>query len=498
MKKLLLLGLFALIATVNNAQKYKKVPESTFTVAQANAHLRFLASDALLGRKTGEQGNDVAARYIAEQFRKFGVKPINGGSYLQEVPFERTAPTALGTIETQGKTLRVGEDFVVMSGGGVGLANNEVVHVGYGWIDEAKNYDDYRGLDIRDKVVIAQVGTPDSKTTQEVFAALTAKRKFAAERGAAALIEIYNLQIPWKTVVNFFGKSSLRLKETQVQDGGLLHLWVNAEPGKALAKNAVNELNLNVGEKQSQAIISHNVVGMIEGTDPVLKNEFVVLSAHFDHIGHGSQSGRITPEDSIFNGARDNAFGTTAILTAAEAFGQKPPKRSILLLAYTAEEIGLLGSKYYADNPLIPLNQCVFNLNCDGAGYDTKEQVSVIGLSRTSAKPHITKAALTLGLTATDDPAPEQNLFDRSDNVSLAKKGIPSPNYAPGMTSFSEEIYKYYHQVTDNPENIDPEYLLKYCQSYTYAARLIANDKTPPTWVTGDKYESAFQELYGK
>ncbi len=108
------------------------------------------------------------------------------------------------------------------------------------------------------------------------------------------------------------------------------------------------------------------------------------------------------------------------------------------------------------------------------------------------------KAAATLGLTAGDDPAPEQGLFDRSDNVSLAKMGIPSPNFAPGMTSFSEEIYKYYHQVTDNPENIDPEYLLKYCQSYTYAARLIANDAATPTWVAGDKYEKAYNELYGK
>lgn len=498
MKKLLLLSLLALVSTPNNAQKYKKVPEAKFAVSQPNAHLRFLASDALLGRKTGEQGNDVAARYIAEQFRKFGVKPGNGSSYLQEVPFERTAPSILGTITVTEGTLNVGEDFVVMSGGGVGLSNNEVIHVGYGWVDEAKGYDDYKGLDIQDKVVIAQVGTPDSKTPQEVFGAMAAKRKFAAERGAAAFIEIYNLQIPWKTVVNFFGKPSLRLKETEVKGSDMLHLWVNAEPGKALAKNKITELDLNVGEKQSKKVMSNNVVGIIEGTDPVLKNEYLVLTAHFDHIGYGSESGRVTAEDSIFNGARDNAFGTTAVLTAAEALTLKPAKRSILLIAYTGEEIGLLGSKYYADNPVVPLDKCVFNLNCDGAGYDIKTQVSVIGLNRTSAEKHIVKAAATLGLTAGDDPAPEQGLFDRSDNVSLAKMGIPAPNYAPGMTSFSEEIYKYYHQATDNPDNIDPEYLLKYCQSYTYAARLIANDKAKPTWVSGDKYEKAYNELYGK
>lgn len=496
MKKHLLLALLICVSTITNAQKFKKVPEKRLSVAEVAAHIRFLASDELLGRKTGEQGNLIAARYIAEQFRLNGVKPANNGSYFQEVPFERTAPSSLGTIDTNEATLNVGEDFVVMAGGGVGIANGEVVHVGYGWVDESKNYDDYKDLDVLGKVVIAQVGTPDSKTPQEVFSAMAAKRKLATERGAKAFIEIYNLQIPWKTVVNFFGKPSLKLKEKE--DASLLHLWVNAEPGKALAKNKISELNLNVGQKQAVAVRSQNVVGIIEGTDPVLKNEYVVLSAHFDHVGYGSQSGRVTPEDSIFNGARDNAFGTTAVLSAAKAFSVKPAKRSILLIAYTAEEIGLLGSKFYADNPLVPLEKCVFNLNCDGAGYDTKTQVSVIGLNRTSAKEHIVAGAAAVGLTATDDPAPEQNLFDRSDNVRLAAKGIPSPNFAPGMTSFSEEIYKYYHQVTDNPENIDPEYLLKYCQGYTYAARLVANDKNQPTWVANDKYEAAYKTLYGK
>lgn len=498
MKKILLLIAVLSIPAINNAQSFKKVPERNLTEAEVNSHLRFLASDALLGRKTGEQGNLVASTYIAEQFRKMGVKPANGDSYLQKVPFERMSPSTLGTLQTDNATLNVNDDFVVMSGGGLGLANAPVVHVGYGWVDATTNYDDYKDKDVRDKVVIAQVGTPDSKTPQEVFAAMAAKRKFAAERGAKAFIEIYNLQIPWKTVVNFFGKSSLKLQEKKMEGSDLLHLWVNADAGKALAKNTITSLNLNIGEKEVKEVLSYNVAGIIEGSDPVLKNEYVVLSAHFDHIGYGSGSGRVTAEDSIFNGARDNAFGTTAVLSAAQAFTEMKPKRSILLLAYTGEEIGLLGSKYYAENPLIPLDKCVFNLNCDGAGYDIKTQVSVIGLGRTTAKDHIVAGAAAAGLTATDDPAPEQNLFDRSDNVSLAKMGIPSPNFAPGMTSFSEEIYKYYHQAADNPDNIDPAYLLKYCQGYTYAARLIANDKNRPQWLAGDKYEAAFNSLYGK
>jgi Zn-dependent M28 family amino/carboxypeptidase len=237
----------------------------------------------------------------------------------------------------------------------------------------------------------------------------------------------------------------------------------------------------------------------LEGSDPVLKNEYIILSAHFDHVGTGKNGGATyTKEDSIFNGTRDNAFGCTAVLYAAKCLTQVKPKRSILFIGFTGEEIGLLGSSYYAENPLIPLKQCVFNLNCDGAGYNDVTMLTTIGLSRTDGKGDIETAAKAFGLKVMDDPAPEQNLFDRSDNMSFAAKGIPSPNFAPGFTAFNADIFKYYHKAEDNPETIDFGYLHKYCQSYAHAARLIANRKDQPKWIANDKYEKAYKALYGK
>ncbi len=155
-----------------------------------------------------------------------------------------------------------------------------------------------------------------------------------------------------------------------------------------------------------------------------------------------------------------------------------------------------MGSKYYAEHPLVPLKQCVFNLDCDGAGYNDTTKVTVIGLDRTDAQAQIEAGSKAYGLTAINDPVPEQNLFDRSDNVNLAAKGIPAPDFAPGLTAFDTEINKYYHQVADSPESVNYSYLLKYCQAYIYSARLIGDRATAPKWKAGDKYEKAFNELY--
>ncbi|MFT5764204.1 MAG: Zn-dependent M28 family amino/carboxypeptidase [Saprospiraceae bacterium] len=174
-----------------------------------------------------------------------------------------------------------------------------------------------------------------------------------------------------------------------------------------------------------------------------------------------------------------------------------PTKRSVIFVAFTGEEMGLLGSAYYADHPLIPLNQTVLNLNTDGAGYDDKTAYSVIGYDRVGLVAEFEKAAAEFGLTVIADPAPDQNLFDRSDNVNFAVKGIPAPTISPGTTGFSEEITKHYHQVSDNPDTIDYDYLLIYCKVYAYLSRLIGDKAETPRWKAGDKYESAGKMLYG-
>ncbi len=498
LKKLSVTSIALASALVVHAQKLTKLPEYKLSPVFTEHHMRFLAADELLGRRTGEQGNWVAARYIAEEFRSLGLKPANNGSYLQKVELETIIPPAAATVSTTEGVAQIGEDFVLMSGDGLKNPAAELVYLEYAWVDPEKGYDDYKGIDVKGKVIVASVGFPESKTPQQMFSAIQEKQKLAKERGALAIIEVFNSPMSWKTISNYFGRRSTRAKTSGDAGGNVTHLWISSNAAKILAKNKVTSVNLDIPAKKSEEVHTSNVAAILEGSDPKLKNEYIVLSAHYDHIGHGPSRGNVASGDTIFNGARDNAFGVVAMLTAAKSLSDLKPKRSVLFIAYTGEEMGMLGSRYYSEHPLVPLKECVFNLNCDGAGYNDLSRVTVIGLSRTDAKSEIVTAAAAFGLTAVDDPAPEQNLFDRSDNVSLAAKGIPSPNYAPGMTAFDDAINKYYHQSADNPDSVDFAYLLKYAQSYTYAARLIANRASAPSWVSGDKYEKAYQSLYGK
>jgi Zn-dependent M28 family amino/carboxypeptidase len=252
---------------------------------------------------------------------------------------------------------------------------------------------------------------------------------------------------------------------------------------------------VTIAQSMSLALNSKNVVGMVEGTDPTLKNEFIIYSAHYDHngVGEPNQDG-----DSIYNGARDNAVGVVTVMSAAENIALYPTKRSALFILFTGEEKGLLGSSYYVQNPLIPLNQMVYCFNSDNGGYNDTSLTTIIGLERTTAAKHIKVASTAFGLTAIDDPAGEQGLFDRSDNVNFAKVGIPAPTFSMGFTAFDEEIFKYYHQTADNPGSMDYDYLTKFFGAYVLSCRLIANDPITPFWVEGDKYHPAGTSLYGK
>ncbi len=479
------------------AQKVQDLPEYRIPQSQTSKHMNILASDEMLGRKPGQQGNLMAGRYIAEQFRALGLKPANGDSYFQRVPLETVIPPAEGTVTTTEGSAKIGTDFVLMSGSALS-GEYPTVHLPYAWIDKDKGYDDYKDVDVKGKVIITSVGVPDAEAPNQLFASIADKQKLAKEKGAIAIIEVFNSPMPWNVVMRFFGRPSTKLKTDTGQGEEITHLWISTTSAKILSGNKIDKVKLEVGARETREVLTYNVAAILEGADPKLKEEYVILSAHYDHVGHGAGAGNVSAGDTIFNGARDNAFGTVAVLAAAESFAQVKPKRSILFVAYTAEEMGLLGSRYYAEHPLVPLNKTVFNMNCDGAGYNDVTRITVIGLDRTGVKKEFTTATTAFGLTAQDDPAPEQNLFDRSDNVSLAAKGIPAPTYSPGFNAFDAEINKYYHQAADNPDNIDHAYLLKYAQSYIYAARLIADRAKAPEWSKGDKYEGAYKKLYGK
>jgi Zn-dependent M28 family amino/carboxypeptidase len=250
-----------------------------------------------------------------------------------------------------------------------------------------------------------------------------------------------------------------------------------------------------------ETLPARNVLGFVEGTDPALKEEYVVLMAHYDHVGAGMDRGPgATAADSIFNGARDNGMGVAALLGAASALAEAPPRRSVLFLAVTAEEKGLLGSRFYVDHPLLPLDRAVYVLNIDGGGYSDTSAVTVIGLGRTSADALLREAAGAYRLAVVADPAPEQNLFDRSDNVSFARKGVPAPTFSPGFRAFSDPgIMDYYHQPRDEvDEAFDFAYLRRFVQAYARSARSLADAPDRPRWLPGDKYEAAARVLYGR
>lgn len=250
----------------------------------------------------------------------------------------------------------------------------------------------------------------------------------------------------------------------------------------------------DVTMRDSSVVNGKNIIGVVEGSDPNLRDEYLLLAAHYDHVGIGPAT---TEGDSIYNGARDNAIGVATIMAAGKYFADHPPKRSVILALWTAEELGLIGSGYFANNPAVPLDQIIYNLNIDGAGYNDTSKVTVVGLERTGAKSIFESSTQEFGLDVIPSPVPELGLFNRSDNVHFAQKGIPAPTFSPGFTAFDEEIQYYYHQPTDESDSINFEYVTDYAKAYILSAERIANTDEAPFWISGDEYESAGVELYG-
>ena len=453
-------------------------------------HLRILSSDEMKGRKTGEDSYLVAARYVAEELRSYGIQAAGEQDYYQQVPFKKIKPAVSGSLTIHDQQFVHGED-VLITRGPQDTVPMEVIFAGYALPEDLEN----ENIDVKGKFVLARQGGPETTDPGAVFGLSRDKREYLQQKGALGLIETYSLRVPWAYLKDYFVRESLALwspSDTSNFYYSLLNKGLDD-----LGVDSTTHMLTGQIEYHPNPIIkinSPNVIGMLEGTDPSLKDEYVIVSAHLDHVGIG----KANSEDTIFNGARDNAIGVSSLLYAANQLSKNPPKRSIVFIAFTGEEIGLLGSEYYAEHPVIPLSQCIYNLNCDGAGYNDTTLVSIFGLERTGTKELIVQACSEVGLEVFGDPAPEQNLFDRSDNVSFAKKGIPAPTFSPGFKEFDQAIMANYHQPSDEFSTLNMNYVYKFAQAFAKTAQLVADREERPHWSEGDKYEEAFQNLYGK
>jgi len=492
MKYLSLLAILLISTTTLFAQTEKELVESTITKSKIEGHIYFLADDLLKGRETGTVENKIAASYLANALRGYGVKPNpETGTYYQEVFLKKTTPPQRLTLSLNEKEFK---EKVVIKAHKMNFTG-DAVYLGFGLED------DYKGVDVSKKIVIVKGGDADNTGARAAYGLKKEKEALAKENGALGILELIKTETKiWGYIAHSFKGDRLEVLTEEIdqstKEDGFAYLWLHDEYGTYaldFSKNPNVPIKLRMEGENIVPVNSQNVIGMVEGTDPDLKDEYIIYSAHYDHVGIGEAD---DTGDVIYNGARDNAVGTTTVLSMAENIAKYPTKRSALFILFTGEEKGLLGSQYYVENPVLPLDQMVYCFNSDNAGYNDTTLTTLFGLYRTTASQNIIDAVAAFGLTAIDDPAPEQGLFDRSDNVNFAKKGIPAPTFSLGFTSFDGDVTKYYHQASDEADNLDYDYLFKFFKGYVLAGRKIANDPVTPVWVEGDKYEEAGKALY--
>lgn len=452
------------------------------TLAEVSAHIRFLAADELAGRLTGTSGNRIAARYIAEHFRGYGLQPPPGAEdYFQEVPLVKVQPSPKNRLVVLEDTLRQSRGLLLLEPGELRGAFPAVfLEKGATEVAEADTL--FEG-----RIVFTDFGAPGSVDLRAHLQASQRKRERFRKLGAAALVELYQGPLPWRQMAQFFGRArySLADSEPHAPTPGFAHLLVERTQLHELPTPATNiTVHAEIHPQQESHITSRNVLGLVEGRDPELRDQYVLLTAHYDHIGTFSPPDDAeAPVDTIFNGARDNGMGTTALLSAAKVLAKAPPARSLLFVAFTAEELGLLGSKYYAKHPVVSLDRTAFVLNTDGGGYTDTTVVTVLGLVRTTAGPAIEAACEAVGLQAIPDPVPHMGLFGASDNATFVEKEVPAITFSPGFRDFGAEMRRYYHQAGDEAdENFAFSYLLRFSRAYTRVAQAIANLPNQPEW----------------
>ena len=489
---ILWLGLFLLLfalmlqAQVNSVLSVKD--DKIISPGEVKKHVSYLASDELRGRGIGTVGIRKAAEYIAEQFRLAGLNDPSGlKNYLQPVGLENVSPAVSGVITMDSMTFKIESDFVLLSGKSMDM-ESDLIFAGHGLED------DYNGLDVKGRFVMVLAGDGINKGTSRYLKLWPVKQQLAREHGAKGVIELVKTSGPWYMFTSYHSGSGIQLKHTKNTD--FFYAWVNdydlrlAGWAKTGPKHTVS---VKVTGVSRVTIPAWNVIGILEGSDPVLKNEYVTATAHYDHLG----TGRPVNGDSIYNGARDNAIGVASIMMAAKYLKAAGTKRSVIFIAFTGEEEGMLGSEWYVSHPVVDLKNTIFNLNTDGAGYDDKSKITLIDQAVTTFDNSIERAAALAGLKVGGDPAPEQQFYRRSDNISFAMAGVPAVDICPGVTGLTDEIMKYYHQPQDEVGSLDFDYLADFVRAYSFALEELCNMPVRPFWKKGNDYEKTGLQLYG-
>jgi Zn-dependent M28 family amino/carboxypeptidase len=516
---------------------------SKFDGAKMRERVERLAADDFEGRGPGNAGGKRAAEYIADQMKASGVKPANKGSYFQNVKMIGVKADPRTVLKVGSESLKFADEFVATTSAQKDKVSvdADLVFVGYG-ID-APNYkwNDYKGdpADYRGKVLMIMVNDPPATAAEPnlfgdkaltYYGRWTYKFEEAARRGAAGVILIHTPESAgygWNVVRTSNGNWRYEIARTETDKAPFLSMksWVTNDAAAKILKGA----NLNLDELRARAqsrdfvpvktglrvnlnlnsemmsFDSPNVVGMVEGSDAKLKDEYVIYTAHWDHLGIGNPD---ASGDKIYNGAFDNASGVASVLGIADVLAKMPanqrPKRSAMFVFPTAEEQGLLGAEYYSLNPLVPLAKTAANINIDGANFVGKvTEFSTLGADRSTLMALVQQAAKERKFTLLPDLHPEQGFFYRSDHFPFAKVGVPAVHIKFGenfdastsqeaIAFFKDYNTKYYHQPSDQAKNWwNYDAMIQEAEFGLAIGILAANAPTMPRYNESDEFSRA-------
>ena len=522
--------------------------ESTFEMSAARIleRTKILSSDEFEGRAPGTPGEEKTVAYLIEEFKKIGLQPGNpDGTYIQNVPLVGifSDPTLSFTLDGRTLNLEHINDFVGPSSRleeRVGARDSDVVFVGYGVVAPEFGWDDYKGVDVRGKTVVMLINDPpvtdasgqlDSKVfggkAMTYYGRWTYKYEIAAAKGAAACLIVHEAvpaAYPFAVVVNSWTRENFEIAATDKNAGNVaMQGWLTLDAAQNLftaagkdflaAKAAAAKRDFRpiafpakatlAVTNQLRNVASKNVVAILPGSDPVLRNEYIVYTAHWDHLGRDDR----LPGDKIFNGAADNAAGVAVMLELAQAMVALPPaqrpKRSVVFLAVTAEEKGLLGSRYYARDPLYPLEKTLANINMDGANqFGRTSDMATIGFGASTIDDIGIAVAAEQGREMKPEAYPERGGYYRSDHFEFAKAGVPSYYPKSGQTylgmpaDFAAKLSKdytenRYHKPADE---VQPDWTFEgAAQDAEFLLQVglrIANGTTWPEWRPGNEFKA--------